>query len=130
MQDFHNKFNAAASNFGPGGQSSGIQPSSGLEPGPHSPNAINNPVSTGGQQCHLDSSSPLNKFEHLQDKFGQDQIHAPMASPVSASSLASPTSSRPQPARSPYEWMKKPSYQCQPEKSGKYHFLKTISFCR
>merc|ERR1711971_1364342 len=40
-----------------------------------------------------------------------------MASPVSASSLASPTSSRPQPARSPYEWMKKPSYQCQPEKS-------------
>ena len=120
---FNNKFNAAGSNFGPGGQSAaGIQPSSGLEPGPHSPNAINNP--------NYDSSSPLNKFDHVQDKFGHDQVHAPMASPVSASSLASPTSSRPQPARSPYEWMKKPSYQCQPEKSGKYHFLKTFSFCR
>ena len=117
---FNNKFNAAASNFGPGGQSAGIQPPSGLEPGPHSPNAINNPTPTG--QCHLDSSSPLNKFDHVQDKFGQDQIHAPMASPV-ASSLASPTS-RPQPARSPYEWMKKPSYQCQPEKSGKLCFGK------
>merc|ERR1719510_1297744 len=39
-----------------------------------------------------------------------------MASPVA--SLASPTS-RPQPARSPFEWMKKPSYQSQPEKSGR-----------
>ena len=31
--------------------------------------------------------------------------------------------SRPQPARSPYEWMKKPSYQSQPEKNGKYLYI-------
>ena len=41
---------------------------------------------------------------------------------LSPSSL-SPPSSRPQPARSPYEWMKKPSYQSQPEKNGKFIFL-------
>lgn len=32
--------------------------------------------------------------------------------------------SRPQPARSPFEWMKKPSYQSQPDKSGKDLFLR------
>ena len=37
---------------------------------------------------------------------------------LSPSSM-SPPSSRPQPARSPFEWMKKPSYQSQPEKNGK-----------
>ena len=61
----------------------------------------------GGLQGNLDSSSPLNP-QHCGDL-------NPMASPVA--SLASPTS-RPQPARSPYEWMKKPSYQSQPEKQG------------
>ena len=69
---------------------------------PHSPsNAINS--------HQFDSSSPLN---HM----GNEAIN-PMVSPVA--SLASP-SSRPQPARSPYEWMKKPSYQSQPEKSGEF----------
>ena len=95
-----NKFNinanTAASNFGGQPQPQQQQPQ-------HSPNAIN-PAQCGSV---LDSSSPLNS-SHLEQH--------PMASPV-ASSLASPTS-RPQPARSPYEWMKKPSYQCQPEKSG------------
>merc|ERR550532_513730 len=36
---------------------------------------------------------------------------------LSPSSM-SPPSSRPQPARSPFEWMKKPSYQSQPEKNA------------
>lgn len=40
-------------------------------------------------------------------------------SPLSPLALGCP-SSRPQPARSPYEWMKKPSYQSQPDKSGKH----------
>lgn len=70
---------------------------------PHSPNnAINS--------SQFDSSSPLN---HM----GNSEAVNPMVSPVA--SLASP-SSRPQPARSPYEWMKKPSYQSQPEKSGEF----------
>ena len=32
--------------------------------------------------------------------------------------ITTAVTSRPQPARSPYEWMKKPSYQSQPEKNG------------
>lgn len=32
--------------------------------------------------------------------------------------ITASVTSRPQPARSPYEWMKKPSYQSQPEKNG------------
>jgi hypothetical protein len=116
---FTNKFNA---------QAFGGQPGPGGDPrGQLSPNAINVNVNNG--QCagsvleHSGSSPILNKFEHVQDKFEHVQdkfehVHPSMASPV-ASSLASPTSGRPQPARSPYEWMKKPSYQCQPEKSGK-----------
>lgn len=114
---FTNKFNAPAF----GGQPGGGQPGPGGDPrGQLSPNAINVNVNNG--QCagsvleHSGSSPILNKFEHVQDKF--EHVHPSMASPV-ASSLASPTSGRPQPARSPYEWMKKPSYQCQPEKSGK-----------
>ena len=70
--------------------------------GGHSPN---------GPMQNLESSSPLNS--HM----GSGELN-PMASPVS---LASP-SSRPQPARSPYEWMKKPSYQSQPEKQGEFFF--------
>ena len=70
--------------------------------GGHSPN---------GPMQNLESSSPLNS--HM----GSGELN-PMASPVS---LASP-SSRPQPARSPYEWMKKPSYQSQPEKQGEFIF--------
>jgi hypothetical protein len=43
---------------------------------------------------------------------------------LSPSPLSPPSSSlRPQPARSPYEWMKKPSYQSQPDKSGKSRSL-------
>ena len=74
--------------------------------GGHSPN---------GPMQNLESSSPLNS--HM----GSGELNpiCPMASPVS---LASP-SSRPQPARSPYEWMKKPSYQSQPEKQGEFLIL-------
>jgi hypothetical protein len=99
-QAFHlQQFNAnSASSFQPQPQ----QPQ-------HSPNNVQNQLTN--QQCSSLELSPINN--HL------DHGH-PLASPA-ASSLASPTS-RPQPARSPYEWMKKPSYQSQPEKSGK-------SFC-
>lgn len=63
---------------------------------------------SSANDANLDADSPLNQM--------------PLASPVS---LASPNA-RPQPARSPYEWMKKPSYQSQPEKSGEYNFKKVI----
>ena len=46
-------------------------------------------------------------------------LSPPTAGSLSPSSNPIQTSGRPQPARSPYEWMKKPSYQSQPEKNGK-----------
>ena len=72
---------------------------------PNSPTPNNNALNSS----QFDSSSPLNHMPN-------NEVN-PMVSPVA--SLASP-SSRPQPARSPYEWMKKPSYQSQPEKSGEF----------
>ncbi len=42
----------------------------------------------------------------------------PVSPSTPLSGITTTTSSRPQPARSPYEWMKKPSYQSQPEKNG------------
>ena len=79
--------------------------------GGHSPNL----------QHNMESSSPIN------NQMGGSSGELITASPVA--SLASPTS-RPQPARSPYEWMKKPSYQSQPEKQGEplKNFLKSILF--
>lgn len=41
-------------------------------------------------------------------------------SPSDRLCLSPPLSNRPQPARSPFEWMKKPSYQSQPDKSGEF----------
>lgn len=75
--------------------------------GRQSPNSL----AISGQNIQESSASPT-----LNNHLNNEQ----MASPVS---LASPNS-RPQPARSPYEWMKKPSYQSQPEKSGEFlkHF--------
>ena len=53
-----------------------------------------------------------------------DSAHAALSSgslgPKLEGSLGGVTSNgRPQPARSPFEWMKKPSYQSQPDKNGK-----------
>jgi hypothetical protein len=45
---------------------------------------------------------------------------SPGGGPISPIPLSTVGSSRPQPARSPYEWMKKPSYQSQPEKNGEF----------
>jgi hypothetical protein len=85
---------------------------------------MNNQCGTSGPNME---SSPNAEIARL-NNCGINQSVIPggadlgMASPVA--SLASPTSSsvRPQPARSPYEWMKKPSYQSQPEKTGKSKF--------
>ena len=94
VQAFHQSEifnNGKFSNFGGNNQETQISPNGQCSMEPHSP--------------------PMNN--HL----GGDQ-QLPLASPVT--SLASPPASRPQPARSPYEWMKKPSYQSQPEKSGEF----------
>ena len=79
----------------------------GGQAGQHSPSGgISNQCSNGVMEPHSPISNNLG---------GEGNLASP-------GSLASPNS-RPQPARSPYEWMKKPSYQSQPEKSGKLFFM-------
>ena len=46
--------------------------------------------------------------------------HSPMSPDATPITSSSTSSTRPQPARSPFEWMKKPSYQNQSEKNGKF----------
>jgi hypothetical protein len=66
---------------------------------------------------HLRDSPPADDdLDDDDDDDRRDDVISP--SPLSPPSA----SSRPQPARSPYEWMKKPSYQSQPDKSGKSDF--------
>ncbi len=85
----------------------------------YSPQPHQTSSSTAGGHALLEAGSPgeMNSLP---------TAHHGLGSPI-GNSLASPTS-RPQPARSPYEWMKKPSYQSQPEKSGELIFTNCILF--
>ena len=82
---------------------------------PHSPGAVGSPVDKmmgeggggmGGGHYDMDEAQ----------------------SPSDRLCVSPPLSNRPQPARSPFEWMKKPSYQSQPDKSGKL-FIVLFFYC-
>ena len=68
-----------------------------------------------GMGVHPDSMGGHQSYGH-----DMDEAQSP-SSPLLH--LSPPPSNRPQPARSPFEWMKKPSYQSQPDKSGTIFFL-------
>ena len=75
------------------------------------------------QQQHLQQQQQQQQqLSHLRDSHDEDDDDDDCRGDLSPSPLSPPSGSsslRPQPARSPYEWMKKPSYQSQPDKSGK-----------
>ena len=115
-------------------------PSPGYPSGSHSsgsPNGTPTPVGNiypgdFSDYYHIQHQQQQHHHHHLQQ---QQQQHQLRGSPhdhddddddddcrgddtISPSPLSPHSSSRPQPARSPFEWMKKPSYQSQPDKSG------------
>lgn len=99
--------------------------------------SINNGGSAGFLSINqaTQNGNHTNNNEHIND--GLQSLPSPpitvsgsdMSSPGAPNGSSSPHHSRPTPVKSPYEWMKKPSYQSQPNPGKKTFYVFFVRKC-